>query len=91
MVGEGSELRCLASCIYQFFNKYNWLCFLGGGSRGKENPALMPGLECITLVRWGIYLSIALLKCAHFLQPLGMKFQQLILWLQHSKTQEAHQ
>lgn len=83
---QGSELHGLASYI----NKYNWLCvFLGGV--GKENPALRPGLECITLVRWGIYLSIALLKCAHFLQPLGMKFQQLILWLQHSKTQEAHQ
>lgn len=67
------------------------MVLLGGGSRGKENPARKPGLECITLVRWGIYLSIALLKCAHFLQPLGMKFQQLILWLQHSKTQEAHQ
>ncbi|EFN9018459.1 hypothetical protein D6O59_07145 [Escherichia coli] len=26
LVGEGSELHCLASCIYQFFNKYNWLC-----------------------------------------------------------------
>ena len=40
---ERSELRCSVSCIYLFFNKYNELCFLGGGSRGKENPALRPG------------------------------------------------
>lgn len=36
---QGSELHGLASYI----NKYNELCFLGGGSRGKENPARWPG------------------------------------------------
>ena len=42
MVGERSELLCLVSCIYLFFNKYNWLCVFFGGV-GKENPALRPG------------------------------------------------
>lgn len=32
-MGQGSEFRGLASCIYQFFNKYNWLCVFRWGDR----------------------------------------------------------
>ena len=40
MVGERSELLCLVSCIYLFFNKYNWLCVLGAIVRQRK-----PGAE----------------------------------------------
>ncbi|KOA23517.1 hypothetical protein AC065_10555 [Escherichia coli] len=37
-------MRCLASCIYQFFNKYNWLCFLGVGIARQRKPGAEAGL-----------------------------------------------
>lgn len=40
LVGERSELLCLVSCIYLFFNKYNWLCVLGSIVRQRK-----PGAE----------------------------------------------
>lgn len=30
---QGSELHCLASRIYEFSNKYKWLCVAGKGER----------------------------------------------------------
>ncbi|EJE3068585.1 hypothetical protein M4G58_005005 [Escherichia coli] len=50
---QGSELHGLASYI----NKYNELCFLGGGSRGKENPAMRPGYVGIMQLFWCVLTS----------------------------------
>ena len=51
-----SEFRGLASCIYQFFNKYNWLCVFWG-TLGKENPALRPGYVGIMRLFWCVLTS----------------------------------
>lgn len=48
MVGERSELLCLVSCIYLFFNKYNWLCVLGAIVRQRK-----PGTEA----GWGFVIG----------------------------------
>lgn len=37
-------MRGLASCINQFFNKYNELCFLGGGIVRQRKPGAEAGL-----------------------------------------------
>ncbi len=39
-MGQGSELRGLVSCIYLFFNKYNWLCVLGAIVRQRKPGAV---------------------------------------------------
>lgn len=51
MVGERSELLCLVSCIYLFFNKYNWLCVLGAIVRQRK-----PGAEAGLMIS-GVALS----------------------------------
>ncbi|HAG7840356.1 TPA: hypothetical protein HGT58_10490 [Escherichia coli] len=33
---ERSELRCIVSCIYLFFNKYIWLCVFRWGREAKK-------------------------------------------------------
>ncbi|EEV6404054.1 hypothetical protein D9550_24420 [Escherichia coli] len=45
LVGERSELHCLASCIYQFFNKYNELCFFRWGIARQRKPGAEAGLD----------------------------------------------
>lgn len=46
-MGQGSGLHCLASCIYLFFNKYNWLCVLGGVIVRQRKPGAEAGLYII--------------------------------------------
>ncbi len=53
---ERSELRCLVSCIYLFFNKYNWLCVFRWGVRQRK-PGAEAGLSHF-LVCFGFGLSL---------------------------------
>lgn len=43
-MGQGSELRGLASCIYQFFNKYNRLCVFRWAIVRQRKPGSVAGL-----------------------------------------------
>ena len=40
--GDRRDLNCdgLVSCINQFFNKYNWLCVLGGSNVQRKTGAV---------------------------------------------------
>ena len=47
-MGQGSGLHCLASCIYQFSNKYNRLCVFRWANVRQRKPGTEAG--------WGISL-----------------------------------
>lgn len=42
-MGQGSELHCIASCIYKFFNKYNWLYFFRWAIVRQRKPGAEAG------------------------------------------------
>lgn len=42
-MGQGLGLHCLASCIYQFFNKYNRLCVFRWANVGQRKPGTEAG------------------------------------------------
>nr|DAU96442.1 MAG TPA: hypothetical protein [Caudoviricetes sp.] len=44
VMGQGSGLHCLASCIYLFFNKYNWLCVFRWANVRQRKPGTEAGM-----------------------------------------------